>query len=490
MLVVDVLEQGSERGMTRRRWPWLLGALVVIAGLLAGPAWSAWDGHQRQEIARGWALRAAFDDGRATALAKLAARAVPGDEGPYSAAVRALDREEATRLQVLLGRLPHVLLRGSTGTMRDAVAAAIRAERDSLLHPAPVNVGEQPMPTADPQALHLADRANRLLSGVKVHVPAQPAHAADAAIAHFGHFLDQQVGPLRLLVYTDTGLRWLDVDASHVETGPAYDMPNLDTLPGVGVVTRPGWLALGGPVMRTLDEDGESYPLPLGPFVVAGPTPGTVWTSDMRQAVLSDRQGRRLRGTVTVPAGTERISGAFGNDLLLLQNMGSNPGHLVLWNTLTHNEQLIGTDACMFPLDLHGSLLAWRSCDDPVSTLQLSDLPRGATRTVTLPAGWTAATAGFSPDGKRLGVWLYSYQQDGTRLLIIDATTGRWRESSLPVNRGGTSPFVWAPDSAKVFTGYTTGGQHRIAVVDAATGAAELLRYRAGGLLPLAALPR
>ena len=44
--------------------------------------------------------------------------------------------------------------------------------------------------------------------------------------------------------------------------------------------------------------------------------------------------------------------------------------------------------------------------------------------------------------------------------------------------------------TAKVFTGYTTGGQHRIAVVDAATGAAELLRYRAGGLLPLAALPR
>jgi hypothetical protein len=490
VLVVDVLEQGSERGMTRRRWPWLLGALVVIAGLLAGPAWSAWDRHQRQEIARGWALRAAFDDGRAEALAKLAVRAVPGDEGPYSAAVRALDQEEAARLQVLLRQLPHVLLRGSTSTIRDAVGAAIQAERDSLRHPAPANVGEQPLPTADPQALHLADRASRLLSGVKVHVPAQPARAADATIARFSHFLDQPVGPLRLLVYTDTGLRWLDVDDSHEEPGPAYDMPNSDTLPGADVVARPGWLALGGPVMRTFDEDGSSYPLPLGPFAVAGPTPSTVWTSDMRQAVLSDRQGQRLQGPVTLPTDTERLVGALGNELVLLLRDRSDPARLVEWDTITHAEDGLASDVCRYPLDLQGSLLAWRSCDDPVSTLQLSNLPRGATRTVTLPAGWTAATAGFSPDGKRLAVWLYSYQQDGTRLLIIDATTGRGREPSLPVNRGRATPFVWSPDSAKVFIGYTTGAQQRIAAVDAATGAAEVLRYRAGGLQPLAALPR
>ena len=481
--MVEVLEQGSER-RTRRRWPWLVGVLLVVGALCAAPAWSAWDHHQRREVARAWALRGAYDDARAAALREMATRAVPGDEKAYVSAVDALDREEAAHLQALVDGLPGVFLRGRTRSMRDGVAAAIRAERQELLHPRPVNVGEQPSPAVDSTTLSLADRADKLVAGIQVEVQKQQAHAADAAIARFSHYLDHPPD-VRLLVRTSGGLQVLDLSRSEA-LGPPEWARSGDAF--AGVQTRVGVLAVrGAGGVRIVDIDGRSHPIGPGTHVTWGATDGTVWVSDLKQAALFDRAGHRVRGPLQLPAGTVGLFGSWRESLLLVRQSGDR-FDIDVWDTSTEATVRTLHDAC--PLASQGPRLAWRGCGDYVESLHLSDLARGSDQTITLPHTWTAADATFSPDGRHLALWLVSYQGEGSRLAILDAGTGQRQTVDLPSNTGGIGTIVWLPDSGSAFVGYARAEQQRIAYLDAETARATPLRFYTPGLVPLAVLPR
>lgn len=480
--VVDVLEQGSERRV-RRRWPWLLGAFLIVAALCAGPVWSAWDQHQQREIARAWALRGAYNDARAAALKAMAEHAVAGDDRAYAAAVIALDQEEAGHLRALWRGLPGLLLRGDTGTMRDAVAAAIRAEREELLHPPPVNVGEQPLPMLDPMTLHLADQADKLVKSIQVEVPKQRAHAANSAMAHFSHYLDKPPR-VRLLVGSSGGMHVLDLSQSR-DLGPPLWARNGDQF--AGVLSQPGLLVVqDAHSARIVDTDGRSHPIGPGTHATWGTTDGTVWVSDLHHAALFDQTGRRIRGPLQLPAGTVGLFGAWGEDLLLIHQTGDR-FDISVWNTRTHTTVRTLRNAC--PLAAQGAWLVWRTCNDYVESVHLSDLDHGTDQTITLPHTWTAADATFSPDGRRLALWLSSYYGEGSRLTILDTDTGRMKPVDLPPNTGGIGTIVWLPDSASAFVGYIRAEQQRVAYLDTVTAHATPVRFYTPGLVPLAVLP-
>ena len=480
---MEVLEQGSDR-RTCRRWPWLVGVLLVMGALCAAPVWSAWDHHQRREIARAWALRGAYDVARATTLREMASRAVPGDEKAYVSAVDALDREDAAHLQVLLDGLPDLLLRGRTRSMRDGVAAAVRAERRDLLHPRPVNVGEVPLPSVDPTTLRLADRADQLVAGIQVEVAKRQARAADAAIARFSHYLDHPPD-VRLLVGSSGGLQVLDLSRSEALGPPGWARSG-DAF--AGALTRVGMLAVqGAGGVRIVDTDGRSHPIGPGTHVTSGATDGTVWVSDLKQAALFDRAGHRVRGPLQLPAGTIGLFGSWHESLLLVRQSGDR-FDIDVWDTRTRGTVRTLHDAC--PLAAQGPRLAWHTCGDYVESLHLSDLARGSDQTITLPHTWTAADATFSPDGQHLALWLSSYYGEGSRLTILDTGTGQRKTVDLPSNTGGIGTTVWLPDSASAFVGYARADQQRIAYLDAETAQATPLRFYTPGLVPLAVLSR
>lgn len=482
--MVELLEQGSDERPVRRRWPWGVGVLAVAAVLLAGPGWSAWNDHQRHEIAHAWAMRAAYDDARSNALQKMAEHAVPGDDGVYAAAVRGLDREEAAHLRDLLSDLPRHLLRGSGGAMREAVAAALRAERQELLTPRPVNVGEQPLPAVTSTTLRLVDRATKLTGTTRASAPPQTAHAADAAIARFQHYLDTSVGGAQLLVDTTAGMQLLDIDASQNDSTPPYGL-----LPGQSpaVIAQPGWLVLTGDVMRAVDEDGSSHALPLGPYAVPGPTQSTVWTSDLRQAVLTNRQGQHVEGPVTLPTGTTGMVGAWGSDLVLRRQVGGS-SDVVVWDTKRAVTTRLLPGDC--GLAMTGKWLVSHSCNEFSTTVRLTNVDTGQQRLFDMGGQWVAYTGSFSPDGRWLALWLSSYYGEGTKLSMLDLRDGQLQDIRLSGTVGGGGPIAWSPDSQHAFVGSTWAQRQYIVMVGVSGGRSEVLRYYAPGLLPVAVLPR
>src|SRR6266516_2337415 len=125
----DVLTFGRGRGREQvpRRWPWILAAVLLVAAggvlIVVRPVVAAADFGALQSR---WTAAVAVDLGRSEVIARLTRQATPSDGAAVTAAVLAVQRQEA-------GRLVRLRAGVTAGLARDGTVSVLAAaERTAL----------------------------------------------------------------------------------------------------------------------------------------------------------------------------------------------------------------------------------------------------------------------------------------------------------------------------------------------------------------------
>ena len=504
----DVLVRGRERRRERppRRWPWIAGAVLLLVAvavvLVLRPRLAA---SEFRGLQARWAQADALDAERGQIIGQLAREATLSDVPAVTAAVLALQRQEAGQLASLrAGMRPGLAHDG-------AVAALAAAERAVLVQEIGTLLGGRPL-TGWSGATYVAiHRVQALLAagqrsfGVATPGPARPPRltAADATLLRLRRLLDSRV-PDELLVSGDNGTpQVIDLASDRVRPAP----PSLRRLianqpPGYTTFPLADNIVLQGVY-------GQVYAIPpdLKPRRIGGGSalpagrPDAVWVWDGGQPgryILVTATGRRIAGPVRGLARPDRLGAgmAVRDGLLVEHQHPANPAAstgLWLWNPLRGPALRPVVRGCAMPLAAHGSLLAWLRCGRGRAGLRITDTATGATRSVADPPGdvpvfanqATAyspspneSAAAFSPDGR----WLAAYYSGarGDALGLVSTRTGGAaiiRGAPVPDATAATA-IMWTPDSSRVFFG--TGASGSDASNPWADGTVPLATYRIG----------
>jgi hypothetical protein len=375
-----------------------------------------------------WSAAVALDLGRSEVLARLTREATPTDVAAVTAAVLAVQRQEANRLVLLRAEVTPGLARD------DAVGVLAAAERTALSREI-ADLRAQPL-TGWSAATELAiERVQRLLAAGerRFGVPAlisRPARltAADKTLQRLQRLLDDRV-PADLLVANYSGAQIIDLRAGRVTTAPGA-LRGLGPYPGQ-VLQRSGYLAVqvDGKVYAVKPPlEGAPRHLGTGRLLPAA-RPGAVWIwtgSAPGHLVMVTGTGRRIAGPVAVvthlpgSAGYPYVSGLTVSGGLVVEgyrHAGTGnpvPAGLWLWNPLRGQELRPLVRGCGHPIAARGRLLAWVGCgrsDLARVRMHITDTATGADRVIANPAAAVPSlgdqpAAAFSPNGRWLAALL------------------------------------------------------------------------------------
>jgi hypothetical protein len=504
----DIIVSGRENGRQwkRRRWPWLLAAaLLLVAGALVvivRPRVAAGDFRGLQ--AR-WAAAGALDAERGQIVSRLTREATPTDVPAVTAAVVALQRQEAGRLVTLRAAIgPGLAHDGGVSALAAAERTALGQEIGALRSGRPLTGWSTGTYRAivGVQALLAAGRHRFGVPSPRSPRPARLT-AADGTLLRLRRLLDERV-PAELLVAVAASsagpLQVIDLESGSIRPSPpalrrllAKLPPGSTTFPLAGSIVVPSAFYPVYVIPPTLipRRIGAGQVLPAG-------RPDAVWISDGGQPgryIMVTVTGRRIAGPVPGPPDSRRypvglavrgglVVGPVYNDTGPLSQLTG----LWLWNPLRGPTLHPVVRGCSMALAAHGTLLAWLRCypNDPGrASLRITDTATGATRTIANPQGAAPfladqPTAAFAPNGR----WLASYYSPtafgGYALGLVNIRTG-----AASIVRGAPVPdptlataVMWTSDSTRVF--FATGGSNSDDNNPWADSTVPLATYRIG----------
>ncbi len=494
----DVVVFGHVR--VPRRWPWILAAVVLIAAgavvVVVRPLAAA---AEFRALRSRWTAAVAVDLGRNEAIARLARQATPSDLAAVTAAVLAVQRQEADRLAVLrAGAAPGLTGDGTVSALAGAERTALSREvRD--LRGAPLTAWSGPTDSAIGRVQTLLAAGQRRFGAATTSPRPTRLTAADGALLRLQRVLDESV-PAELLVTDNSMSQTIDLRSGSVHPAPSA----LQGLYSWQVLPRAGFMAVqaGGEVFAVRPPfTGTRRPLGAGQMLAAA-RPDAVWIlSSLGQGVLVTGAGRRIAGPVPVLADLPgsrvyaNVSGlAVPGGLVVEKDRHAGTPDaastgLWLWNPGRGPQLLPLVRGCAHPIAAQGRLLAWLGCDpiDPARVrMHITDTATGADRVIANPA--TAVpfladqpTAAFSPSGRWLAAYYAQTTSVGYALGLVNTRTGVTsiiRGAPVADATAGT-PIMWTSDSTRVFfaTGASRFDNNQPPWVD---GTVPLATYRVG----------
>ncbi len=500
----DVLTFGRGRERVPRRWPWILAAVLLVAAggvlIVVRPVVAAADFGALQSR---WTAAVAVDLGRSEVIARLTRQATPSDGAAVTAAVLAVQRQEA-------GRLVRLRAGVTAGLARDGTVSVLAAAERTALSREIGDLRGSPL-TAWSAATDVAvGRVQTLLAagqrrfGVAAPTSPRPARlsAAVGALLRLQPLLDDRA-PAELLVADGSKVQTVDLRSGTVAAAPSalQGLPYLAQ--GGQVLSRAGFVAVqaGGEVYAVRPAfTGTRRPLGAGQMLAAA-RPDAVWIlSSLGQGVLVTGAGRRIAGPVPVLADLPgsrvyaNVSGlAVPGGLVVEKDRHAGTPDaastgLWLWNPGRGPQLLPLVRGCAHPIAAQGRLLAWLGCDpiDPARVrMHITDTATGADRVIANPA--TAVpfladqpTAAFSPSGRWLAAYYAQTTSVGYALGLVNTRTGVTsiiRGAPVADATAGT-PIMWTGDSTRVF--FATGASRFNNNQQWADGTVPLATYRIG----------
>jgi hypothetical protein len=487
----DLLTFGRGRGRMPRRWPWVLGAVLLTAAgaivIVVRPLVAAADFRALQSR---WTAAVAVDLGRGEVIARLTREAAPSDVDMVTAASVALQREEARRLVALrAGAAPGLARDGPVSALAAAERTALSREIGDL-RGAPLTAWKAATDVAFLRVQTLLAAGQRRF-GVPAPVSPRPARltAADGTLRRLRRLLDDTV-PAALLVADNGKVQIADLRSGSVAAAPG-------ALQGLGlgayfaqagpVVPRAGFVAVqaGGQVYAMNPTlAGTRRLLGTGQMLPAA-RPDAVWIlsgSGRGHLVMVTGTGRRITGPVPVlanPPGSRvyaNLSGlALPGGLVVEKDRYAGTGDTIpvglwLWNPLRGPALRPLARGCAKAIAAHGRLLAWLGCGpgDPArARLHITDTATGADRVIPSPATAVPVladqpAAAFSPNGSWLATYYSGTTSAGYALGLVNTRTGMTSiVGGVPVADGTAAagypaPIMWTGDSTRVF--FATGG--------------------------------
>ncbi len=494
-----------------RRWPWVLGAVLLAAAvavlIAVRPLAAAADFRALQ--AR-WSAAVGLDLGRIEVIARLTREATPSDVDGVTAAVLAVQRQEADRLVLLRSKVTPGLARDST------VGVLAAAERAALSHELADLRGSPLIAWSVATELAIGRVQTLLAAGQRrfgVPAPASPRPArltaADNTLLRLQRLLDDRV-PVRLLVADGSQVQLIDLRAGRVTAAPS-DLRGLEPSLAQGgrVLRRAGFLAVqAGEEVYAVKPAlaGRPRRLGAGQLLPAG-RPGAVWiwSGWPGHLVLVSGTGRRIAGPVRALAHLPGspvyfyVTGlAVSGGLVVEKDRqtgtgNATPAGLWLWNPLRGQQLRPLAAGCAHTIAAQGRLLAWVDCarTDPARVrVHVTDTATGAERVITsppeaIPFLGDQPTAAFSPNGK----WLAAYYSattsaggttsTGYALGLVNTRTGAASIiRGAPVAGAMGTPIMWSADSARFF--FATGGSSFYNIQPWADSNVPLATYRIG----------
>src|SRR6266702_1456086 len=347
-----------------RRWPWVLGAVLLAAAV-----------------------------------------AVLIVVRPVTAAVLAVQRQEADRLVLLRSKVTPGLARDST------VGVLAAAERAALSHELADLRGSPLIAWSVATELAIGRVQTLLAAGQRrfgVPAPASPRPArltaADNTLLRLQRLLDDRV-PVRLLVADGSQVQLIDLRAGRVTAAPS-DLRGLEPSLAQGgrVLRRAGFLAVqAGEEVYAVKPAlaGRPRRLGAGQLLPAG-RPGAVWiwSGWPGHLVLVSGTGRRIAGPVRALAHLPGspvyfyVTGlAVSGGLVVEKDRqtgtgNATPAGLWLWNPLRGQQLRPLAAGCAHTIAAQGRLLAWVDCarTDPARVrVHVTDTATGAERVITSP---------------------------------------------------------------------------------------------------------
>jgi hypothetical protein len=457
----------------RRRWPFPIVTIVVLAGLLILPVKANLAAGEFRRLADVWAQAQALEPARQTAIDQLATASFAPDETHMAHGTALLDDEEAARLAVLRGRLdgwlvPDQQLEHLRDLMRSAMslevadlrAAAASLRRKAALPDSPFGVTTTNQ--LDTVGRRLADLRLRFSQGPTAASTPVTLTAGQGDLAALHRYLDEPTGTVLVTTDGTRQLRLLDLDHSRTST---LDMGANTS--ASEIVARRGYIA----VLVETPADGlvlATVPTGAGPprllahqatAITPAPEPDRVWAATAQGAIEVDGTGAVLAGPVPLPAGAD-LAGAT-TAALFTQRLDGEVLVTTVANgvsrVLADNGEIIATS---------GPEVAWAAATKSSSgqlsaTLNLST-DSGRTSHVLVNAHDTLTTGqaiaigpgAFSPDGRRLALWWLerlTALRSTTVFAVIDLSDGHSEAVAGTVDVLVPGSVAWAPDSRRVF---------------------------------------
>ena len=472
----------------RRRWPWAVVAVVIVAAVVAFPVRARLSVAQLDRLDRRWQQAQALDRQRAALISELETAATTADSARMAQAETALDDEEADNV--------------------DDLRQAIGAERlvDPSLHR--LATAEQAALTAQSRALRahavafldpagVVDRQLERLRGRWHRTPARPPRstarltAADATLATLQRWTDTPTGAV-LIAPADGRLVAVDIDQSRVT-------PIEPAVTAESVITRTGYLVVvddRAASVVTLDGTHATSTRRVGTadYVFPAARPDAFWMVDNAPvpgsagvtrdvAVEVDGQGDQLArwvgaGSIGGPAQiTEEPVAEVGHGLLV-QRTGAvgRPNLQIMRLDGSPGPALTGVG---FPFSASADSVAWVDNATPEHQLHVWDAATATDRVIPNPLGRRIADVGdFSPDGSRLAA-AYGVVTGGDDLVqsaVVDIT-GPAAGAVQILPGAGTLRLMssaWSPDGRRLF--FAGRGPHPLATYQEGDTAVDLLR--------------
>jgi hypothetical protein len=472
-----------------RRWPWVLGAVLLVAAVavlvVVRPVVATADFRALQ--AR-WSAAVGLDLGRIGVIARLTREATPSDVDAVTAAVLAVQRQEADRLVLLRSKVTPGLARDRTVTVLAAAERAALSREIADLRGPPLTAWSMATERAIGHVQTLLAAGQRRF-GVPAPASPRPARltAADNTLRRLWRLLDDRV-PVALLVADGSQVQIIDLRSGRITAAPS-DLRGLVPYLAQGgrVLRRAGFLAVqaGDDVYAVRPGlAGRPRRLGAGQLLPAG-HPGAVWiwSGWPGRLVLVTGTGRRIAGPVRGPAHLPGsrvypyVTGlAVSGGLVVEKYRQTGTGNpilagLWLWNPLRGHDLRPLVAGCAHVIAAQGRLLAWVDCtrSDPARVrMHITDTATGAERVITSPPGaipflGDQPTAAISPNGR----WLAAYYSattsaggttsTGYALGLVNTRTGAASIiRGAPVADAMGTPIMWSADSTRFF--FATGG--------------------------------
>jgi hypothetical protein len=445
--VTDVLSAGEVAAEPRRirlsrPVTWIVVG-VLAAGVVAVPyARSRLATDSARWLRDEWALRAAYDDARVAVIDAVAARAGVLDLAVVEQATRLADREEATALDRIAGRIAgHRTWSGAVSRARGDAVRALRGEVASLrqdataVHPITgylfVADVDQLVQRASARIAGM-DRAQQLAPAASVAPTLPPA---GSALARLNHATDFPTG-LSLVLSDNDRLELLDLDTG---VGTPLQLPNGDA----ELRSWSGRLMLStGHGVRALTAQGRTQTRYTRTYAEllssAGPD---VWLSARRGVRRFAADGQPMTGWIPTPARTTAVA-ATGANVVLSQVRDEVAVVTDLWNPVTGARRKL-PPTCYAGWAAAGRTVVALPCADDRSVVWV-DTVTGAMRHIPLPQPVADPTidgpSPLSPDGRQLAVVL---GRGRPRSGLLDIRTGRFEASHVDPTLGAAG---WSPD--------------------------------------------
>jgi hypothetical protein len=509
---------GRKRGKPPRRWPWILGALLlVVAGIVIVVIRPVLGAANFRALQARWSEVSALDVNRATTTNRLAHEATPSDLAAVTAAVLALQHQEANRLAVLRAGI-------GPGLARDAAVSALAAAARTAISREISDLRSREPLTGWSIATYAAvDRVQSLLAADQlrfgVSAPAvprlAPLTAANGALLRLQRPLDEGVQADLLVVSGNGNLEIIDLRSGVVRAPPAA-LRRLGLSVGYGRVGYGGLVLPETGFVAAQAANGGVYAVSPGMvprllgrgslYPAASQDAVWLWSGNLDngqpgQLTLVTGSGRRIAGPVPglsyggLNAGTLGITGLTVLDGFVVApsiDEASQPSQLRglwLWNPLAGSGLRPLVRGCADAIAAHGALLAWLRCypDAPFRlSLHITNTATGADRLIVNPS--TAIpflggqlTAAFSPNGKWLADYYSGAMSGGYALGLVNTQTGAVSIiHGAPISDATqtTTPMLWTADSTRVF--YDTGGSQFNNADPWADDAVPFATYRLG----------